>query len=394
MTRPLPWRLLLRLQLALWMLLAFALTLRNGYLQSLTLHRGSVADWLISYPGEFVRRGFGGELLWQLQQLSGLPMAWGIFLIAGLCYAVLTLVSLRLIPRLDRLDEWLLLVSPATLFFPAYQLGAMGRKEVLLLIVPALMLWRQMSEASRVPRPPSLPFFLALLAWLTMLLLLHEGLLFIMPLLGLFLWQAWGDAVRVRWYLATAAAWLGLVFVIIALLSLRTPPDVPAICALLATRGAEPPGCAEPLMTSVSWLTVGPGEVWHLMAEGFTSRHALSILAGLLFCALPMWRLAGLRHPGWRYALALAATLPLFVLAIDWGRWLYVISTLSLFLHVQYRLRQPVVTPAPTGADRRAFLLTSALLLVWITGWQLQQCCLMGAGSGVLTKVMALLVGA
>lgn len=239
--------------------------------------------------------------------------------------------------------------------------------------------------------------FLALLAWLGMLLLLHEGLLFIMPLLGLFLWQAWGDTIRVRWLLAAGAVWLGLVFALIALLSLRTPPDVPAICALLAARDALPPGCAEPLMTSVSWLVVGPGEVWHLMAEGFTARHALSILAGLLLCVLPMWSLPGLRRLGWRYPLVLAATLPLFVLAIDWGRWLYVISTLSLFLHVQYRLRQPAGMPLPAAApgrdDPRAFVLLSALLLVWITGWQLQQCCLMGAGTGLLIKAAGLLAG-
>jgi len=387
---------LLRLQLSLWVCVAYVLTMRNAYFQSLTLHRGAVADWLISYPGEFVRRGLGGELLWRIEQLSGLPMAWSIFLISLLSYAVVALVSLKLIWRLGRLREWLLIVSPATLFFAAYQFGAVGRKEVLLLIIPAMMLWHQMSARNPVNgelRAPSLPSYLLLMAWLTMLLFLHEGLLFIMPLFALFLWQAWGDSMRSRQYLYGGGVWLLLVFQGIAWVSLQHPPDPQAICDLLAERATLPPGCAEPLMTSVSWLSVGPKALWQMMADGYTPTHAASLVLGLMLGLMPLVLLEGVQRIRVPYLLALAATLPLFVLAIDWGRWLYVIATLSFFLHVQHRLRMPasMLRPAATQPGLWAGLAISVCFVAWISTWQLKQCCLMGAGKGVVFQLPALL---
>jgi len=396
MMRRFSWVFLLRLQLSVWVCIAYVLTMRNAYLQSLTLHRGAVADWLISYPGEFVRRGLGGELLWRIEQLSGLPMAWSIFLISLFCYAAIALVSLRLIWRLSRLREWLLIVSPATLFFAAYQFGAVGRKEVLLLIIPAVMLWHQMSvshPANGGLRAPALPLYLLLMAWLTMLLFLHEGLLFIMPLFALFLWQAWGDSLRSRQYLYGGGVWLVLVFQAIAWVSLQHPPDPQAICDLLAQRATLPPGCAEPLMTSVSWLSVGPKALWLMMADGFTPAHAASLTLGVLLVLMPLIMLEGLQRIWKPYVLALAATLPLFVLAIDWGRWLYVIATLSFFLHVQNRLRMPasMLRSAATQPGLWAGLAMSALFVAWVTTWQLKQCCLMGVGKGVVYQLPALL---
>lgn len=367
----------------LLLLLAFAMTLRNLQHQQMGLDDFALTDWLIGYNGGFVRRGLGGELLWRLEQLTGLGMPTAVFLFSGMVYGLLTLTAIRLAWRADRWPQWLLLVSPATVFFPAFEPGAAGRKEILLLLIPALMLWRQ---PGRLPGRVEL---IVLTLCLSALLLIHEGLFFFLPLLGVFFWIFWGCPAQPWRLMGLPAAILGLLMGVIMALNQLYPPNVDALCQQLVERGHAVPRCTEPLMTAVSWLNISVSQVWALLDGRLDWPRLLSVAIGLVLCLLPLLALPWRRDIAFVALLATAMTLPLFVVAIDWGRWLHVISVLLLYCHaVAWPVQDARRMTGP------ATVLLPAALLVWVGAWQLLHCCVMGAEWGALAKLYLLLSGA
>lgn len=367
----------------LLLLLAFAMTLHNLQRQQMGFDDFALTDWLIGYNGEFVRRGLGGELLWRLEQLTGLSMPRAVLLLTGVVYALLTVTAIRLAWRADGWPQWLLLVSPATAFFPAFEPGAAARKEVLLLLIPALMLWR------RAGRLPSRFELIVLTVCLSLILLIHEGLFFFLPLLGVFFWVFWGCPAQPWRLMAWPAAFLGLLMIAIMALNQLYPPNVSALCQQLIARGHAVPHCAEPLMTAVSWLDISVSQVWALLDGRLDWSRLLSVMAGFLLCLLPLIALRWRRDTAVAALLATALTLPLFVVAIDWGRWLHVISVLLLYCHA-------VAWPVQEARQMASFttLLLVPVLLLWVSVWQLLHCCVMGAEWGALGKLYPLINGA
>lgn len=372
-----PWLRLMRLFLCALLAVAFVLTMLKLRRQLFLEPGFALSDWLIPYAGQFVRRGLGGELLWFIESWLHLPMAWTVALVSIACYALLTATAMRLVLRLHGLPLWLLVLSPATAFFAPFEAEAVARKEILLLAIPALLLWREPGQA------PAPVWRALLLAALTLLLFLHEGMIFFMPLLGVFVWHAWGGGAPVRRFLLTSGAWLAAVTVVIALLNLRYPADPQALCDVLALRHNLLPRCSEPMMTAVSWLAVPPSEVWALAAGQFDLHRLFSILAGIVLCALPFLLLR--RGPGRDALLALLAVLPLFILTLDWGRWLHVSVMLLLAIHAARALPETRGAAEEAGpATLPALAFGVVLMLLWLGSWQLVHCCMLGVEPGAL----------
>lgn len=379
-----PWRSyagLAPLLATLLLILALVLTIVNLQRQQLGLDDFALTDWLIAYDGSFVRRGLGGELLWRFEQLTGIAMPVTVFVIAAVTYVLLTITAIRLAWRFNRLAELLLLVSPATAFFTAFEPGGAGRKELLLLLIPALFLWQQPGQ------PPGRAQLLLLTAALSCLLLLHEGLFFFYPLLGVFFWVYWGCPTRPWMFLGRPAFMLTLLMALITILNRLYPPNVETLCDLLAARHYRLARCAEPLMTAVSWLDVSVAQVWSLLDGRITVDRLMSVVAGLLLTVLPVVLLPWRRDVARAAMLATACTLPLFIVAIDWGRWLYVISTLLLYIYAAAWLGQG---RQPDRIEPRVSLLMAFALACWVSTWQLLHCCVMGAEWGLVAKVAAL----
>lgn len=374
-----PWLVLMRLFLCALLAFAFLMTLFKVRRQLFLEPGFALSDWLIPYAGQFVRRGLGGELLWAIESWLHLPMVWTVALVSAACYALLTATAMRLVCRLHGLPAWLLVVSPATAFFTPFEAEAVARKELLLLVIPALLLWREPGQA------PAPRWRVSLLAALTLLLFLHEGMIFFMPLLGVFLWYAWGGGPALRRLLLICGVWLVAVTVVIALLNLRYPADPAALCSVLAERHSLPPRCSEPMMTAVSWLAVPPSQVWVLAEGRFDSARLFSIAAGLILCLFPFALLrARLGRPAW---LAWLAMLPLFVLTLDWGRWLHVSVMLLLAIHAVRALPETRNDLDAGPSTLPALTVMVVLMLLWLTSWQLVHCCMLGAEPGALWLV-------
>lgn len=323
-------------------------------------HHWNQADWLIHGLAGPVRRGPFGSLMLGLSDALGLsPVALVVALQAGLTLLLAGLVWWAVL-RLRAPLHAVLLLCPGMFFvFWGADTSTGMRKELIAWAAIALML----------PLPALRPGVWRLgLLWASAGLFVlgcfgHEANVLLGPLWAAVLW-ALGGAGRPAASLPPLA--LAAVGAGVALLYAWAHPSVPdagALCAELLARGVPPGFCHG----AIAWLARDMAENAAIVrAEAATAGRLGQFLLGYALALAPMIWLS-LRHdrPGLLLAaLALLALplLPLYAVALDWGRWMALHLTgfglLLLALSLGGRVRpQPGGTAAVAGF--------SALGLVW-----------------------------
>ena len=335
-------------------------------------------DWLVNYEGGFVRRGLPGELIVQLAHALHLsPVLIGSF--APLLFYVLLYFSIWQLYRQSSGDLWTFaaLVSPATLAFPILDPVGAFRKELLFLLVLAfLLLWL----ARRTPTDAALTAFLTVVVALAMLS--HEGLLpYLLYLAGALL-IGLGDVKRVAKILVLPLIATGGTLLAV----LRHRGNVFEERAICQSLGSAPPIVCS---GSIAYLANGTDIARADVLRNIHAYHYLFFYPFLAVLALlPLGAMAmrlgrdrrfrsDLLVIGGTALLALLASLPLFLYAMDWGRWIYihVLSLYLLLLFVDVREQNAPglrAEPAAVGVPswhrpRWAF----AGLLIYATCWNL-----------------------
>jgi hypothetical protein len=96
-------------------------------------------------------------------------------------------------------------------------------------------------------------------------------------------------------------------------------------------------------------------------------------------------------------ALAFIAQLPLFVLATDWGRWLYINASILSLTYFTFRVTrdlhihtQPdsVIASSKSLNEKKSIGVTFFVLVIILitTTWKVDHCCVSGASWGLLVK--------
>lgn len=332
-------------------------------------------DWLVNYEGGFVRRGLPGEILLECGRALHLsPVLLG-SLLPLLFYALLYYVVWQLYRRSSgSLWTFAALVSPATLAFPILDpTGAFRKELILLLALGALLLWL----ATRPPRDASLIVYLTLVGPLA--ILSHEGLLpFLVYLVGA-LWIGVGDLRRtVKIAILPLLATAGTL-----LLVLRHRGNLQEEQTICSSLGSVPPlVCSGSIAYLANGTDVARADVLrNVHAYHYLFYYPLLALLAVVPLAGMAYRLSRDRRflPSVRIAvgtafLSLLASLPLFLYAMDWGRWIYIhiLSSFLLLLFIDIREQAavpvPIATPATSRAEPRWVL---ALLLLYATCWNI-----------------------
>ena len=332
-------------------------------------------DWLVNYEGGFVRRGLPGELILEVAHALHLsPVLLG-SLVPLLFYTPLYLVVWKLYQRSSG-DLWTFaaLVSPATLAFPILDpTGAFRKELILLLALGTLLLWL----AKGPVRDVSLIIFLTLTG--SVAILSHEGLLpYLVYLVG-GVWIAVGDLRRVIRIVAlplvTTAATLLLV-----VRHRGNLADEQTICRSLGSAPAIV--CSGSIAYLANGTDVARADVIrNVHAYHYLFYYPMLALLALLPLAAMAYKLA--RSPSLRprvvvvlgtSLVAFMASLPLFLYAMDWGRWIYihVVSIFFLLLFLDGRQLAEIPAPfTPISALQRQPRWAPAALLLYATCWNI-----------------------
>lgn len=292
--------------------------------------RWASLDWLTGYQAGFIRRGLAGAMiLWfaDLTRVSPLDLVFGVMLIAYAAQQGLIYGLIRTLP--DASAALLIIFSPFLLGFELLTPGGVGRKDVLFI---TLLAGLGFFFARRKEGEPSFAPEIGLLA-LAALTLIHEAFFLYSPWVLAFGLMAPNPRPRLLrlgalWLLSAAMFALAVVFH-------GSSEAVSRICADLAERISTPGlDAACPSGGAIFALKQGAAEGWRHFRETYAKETLLSATPAVLLILVAFAPLAPFlarlraNRSGASLALivcgaaALLMSLPLFVVADDWGRWI------------------------------------------------------------------------
>jgi hypothetical protein len=335
----------------------------------------TIADWLISYAPGFVRRGLSGEVLMLTSRTTMWPanrvVLWsfvGLFALFGVVF--MALLSRR------RITFWyfVLCVSPGFVLFTFYNPSAVGRKESLIFVL--FSLWALLAGGVRRSAGLHLVFGGAA----AILTLMHEVFFFFSPYFVLFAYLAERLDGGGRTWVRSLAIPLSSGLILACILGYSASLNDPRLCQRIIGLGAPAKVCEGVL----EYRSAPPVEAVTRFTEAMDSEMFISfglmgaVILGPLYLFL-ISNAAGQTQPfrvmGFELVLLLFS-LPLFVLAVDWGRWVSIHVILATILGAVFLPRRGAERPPSTirGGSWLAGL-AGLLVLASMLTWSVNYCC-------------------
>jgi hypothetical protein len=374
-------------------------------------------DWIINYSSGFIRRGLIGSIILSQSVISP-PSA--LALIHIFLYAAFTgMLMSEFWPHRNNLLIMMLLFSPLGLLFFVYNHSTIGRKEILF-FVAILFQIRALAKLG-VGRTNEVVYLIALVVLSGTIILSHDGSYFFCP----FLDTVFFIFMIKRRSVIAALSMVGIAFSVQSVIFLAcykhkgSYQSVQSICSSLGSfapygptkgvfspQGALSPGnCLE--TGGIAQLGLDSTDAMNLVARyvsGYPMTYGITALIGLLSLAFLFrnYRLR-VRRPE---AIAIVAlmllsvgcTIPLYVVATDWGRWMQ-ITYLSIMFVTVYLIDVSYLVPKNLGVGLHYLFpikkiplgsLMFALLAggVFLFGWSVPNCCTERVGFGVFEFVL------
>jgi hypothetical protein len=385
----------LRPLLAAYLLGIAVITASYAYFGARAHHPWILGEWLINYRGGLIRRGLAGELLLQASRLLHLPL-WPL---AGAVVFCIYAAFYGCVFRLTRDVRWnapliLAFASPATLAFSVLDPPSALRKEVLLFLAVAavsLLVRRDVqSEALRSRRLKHTSIFLAIAA--PLLVLAHEPLFSYLPYLFAPVFFA-ARNVRYAARLSIVPAALAIVAATVAVTHHGDAAQAAEVCRSVGAK-LDLTDAYGACSGAIAYLARDlKGALWHtregIRLYSYGWRYPIPIALALLPAALLMRSRCRLDGPedlrktrlliGFA-CVAVFASLPLFVVARDWGRWTHIHAVCLMLLGLLLE-RAPVEAPNLTAEctaeesrplrTRRIRIVTCAFMAIYTLGWTL-----------------------
>jgi hypothetical protein len=275
-----------------------------------------LGDWLINYSQGFIRRGLIGTILISISDL-GVSLIWLVFATQVGFYGLIFFLTQRIYLMRDRGAEWLLLLfSPAFLFFPLYDPWGGFRKEIIVFAAFLILAHAYARrEVSRTAILTSLGLF-ALAAFS------HELTGFTLPFFVVVLLRSNRSGLIDRHLARLSIGLFSAVTVLSVALSRAFAGGAEAaagICNSVVTRGFDNRICDG----AIDWLRVGLSGQIHGVVEILPRYLPVYPLLAVV-AILPLFTSDWLRKNLMVAAIGLGAIAPLFVIALDWGRWLHI----------------------------------------------------------------------
>jgi len=282
----------------------------------------TTADWLINFEGGFVRRGLVGEVLLTVVP-SNINIAVVVFVIQVLLLLTVYGAALALFMVSSRSNAWLMLgMSPAFLLFAPLSLEGSLRKEVMAVSAAALL-----AVSIRDPRLRWLPLLAT--ALYSIGAVSHESVALALPGIVFLLQTAHGRGVigaRQTLLLQSSASLAALISLAIAFVRPGSPQAAQVICDRV--RGVTE---AEDICTGAI-DAVGLGLQQSLATVSALLPTNIGYLGLIALSLVPFALLRASRHFWIKTGVVYIFLLPLFLVAWDYGRWIFLATSILSFI--------------------------------------------------------------
>jgi hypothetical protein len=335
----------------------------------------SIGDWVINYADGPTRRGLSGEVIFFIARVFDLKVNWLIFAIQGVSL-ILTVGLFLKILRSKNLTFWYVVAcfSPGFfLLFTYYDSMAIGRKEILLYLT--FMAWVYLCNGNRLTTLKTIIFCVIYFC----LTLTHESFFFYSPYFCAAVWLCKCGTNKLSVILIPVSSTIAAVLTFVFFKTI----DPSASCHQLLALDALPEVCA-------GVLSAGPQDAILLTKNYFDSFDLGSLfnLSGVFLLVLtPVYLIIQTitvkkeQKYLWLTTIfcLIVFSLPLFIFAIDWGRWISMHTTLSimmLLLALDNRAgRQNMPPNARPFAQFTTLTFAIILFSVFTLSYSLGHCC-------------------
>jgi len=328
------------------------------------------ADWLINYSAGPLRRGLTGTILLAVSDL-GLPPLWLTYIFQVSIYAAIFIVVLKLYKQTERGLFWLLILySPAFLLFPFYDLEGGFRKEIIIFSIFAYfcLLYAQKIITQTKLIIVCLVYILAGLS--------HELAVFTLPF---FIYLLFTSAKQGLIKKRTAIIFSGILaiasLVILLFVTLHKGDAVAsqAMCQSLINRKLNPEICLGAISSLAEDGRKASSRVLELISYKSLFTPVLFGVAILPLFFTTWWK----KETYVLLVISAVSLLPLFIVAIDWGRWVYILTFMLFCL----ALAERVTVKLPF---KSIFVIAG---VIYLTTWSIPHCCVGGVGKGFFESV-------
>ena len=335
-----------------------------------------IGDWLINFSGGFVRRGLLGEFILFTSSLSGVKANNIVSLLQIImCLMLCTLIVALLYDRKVGFWYFFWFTYPGFLAFYIFDKAAVGRKEIILITLFAFwVLYLQKKPKF------SLILIAAIGVGAVLTTLAHELFAFYTCYFVFVAYLSYEhDFKTVQFSLIIPIA---SICTLIALLLFSGSLNNPEICDRLLNVGAKKEVCKGIL----SWKETTAAHAF----INFSSNFSLKTLLGFLLIPCVILGPAGLviysSNPekfSHYMAIVMALiifSLPLFFLAIDWGRWVHIHVSLLLLAFTKILKEDKIGDPFQTDTHISSFayffaITFGSIILLTSSFWILRHCC-------------------
>ena len=297
------------------------------------------ADWLINNSAGLIRRGFGGDMLIFISDITSISPVFLVVAVQVFLISALFLTFSRIGWAARGNDSILfLLISPVFLLFYAYDAGGSLRKEILGFSAFLPLLWGSgLTSLKFSVRPKKWPVLLSS-AIFAVACFWHELNVFFAPVLAVSVYFYFAGGGGGNWRLAFSSVYLIVAFSagLFAML-FSSVPDITPICSALSDANELDHLCGG----AIAWLdkdtTYALSRVWKMIISGnvFLPITLLIALSYFIFLLgeFVSWKVIVTIYIG-----CLVLFSPLFIVAIDWGRWA-VLATFCFTVLILFYLR-------------------------------------------------------
>ncbi len=310
--------------LGLFLIINYA---RVNYILASGWNGWSVGDWIINYDLGFIRRGLSGELVRWVSYLLNIKLNFSAYLIQ--CFVYISLIILFIYNlKNKKLTFWyfLLCFTPGFLLFTYFDGMAVGRKEITLYALFAL--WVNLKINNKINKRVSVVFGIVLF----LLTLMHESFFFYSLYFYLIAYLGSSES-RVTQSMGLVVP-LGSALALVMTFIYGQVIDGSLMCADLLSHGVSKNACEG----VIGFGNVSPITEIQRYIDNFSFQSIKNIILIFSIIIVPnLIYLASINNNNyskrqfllWNFFLILLS-FPLFIIAVDWGRWISMHITLSV----------------------------------------------------------------
>ncbi len=333
------------------------------------------SDWLINYQGGFVRRGFIGEIFFQLYKISTIPLDIIVSLFVIVFYALFALLFIKILKKI-KLDflNLLIIFSPISFLYPVMEQKVSGRKDIMFILAITILIF--FLEKVKFKNQKYLVLLLALIVTFS-----HSGFFVYLPLFIL-IFIIINHKERLKHLLieiAIIVVFFGFLFIAVMLNTAIDESNVKLIC--ISIQEFQPRCGSADYIETLSWTFANEiKDVKKIInKENYILFYSLAFSLFSFPLGYSLYKSEILNKKNlsinlfYIFILINAFTFPLYYVGGDYGRYMY-LSYLSLSIIYFKAVSIKLIKPPVLSLKINKYL---AILIIFLYGfvWTVPHCC-------------------